>query len=176
MPNHVRNVIKIKNIPKEYVQYVIDKCASWYTDHYIIDFDLIIPEPRYKSDCPKEYVNKIRTPVEKLTGREWFNWYDWHVENWGTKWNAYDGYTIIKPSQVVFVFSTAWSCPSRVINKLLTVLPDYDIEARYADEDIGHNCGILTYNAKDKSVEITTDDDMSANQARAFSRYIWNNY
>ena len=50
-PNHVRNVVKIKGIPKDKIDYVLKKKKKKYTtpeyagatDEYIIDFYLILP-------------------------------------------------------------------------------------------------------------------------------------
>ena len=68
-------------------------------------------------------------------------WYEWSINNWGTKWNSYsnsfDGKTI--------AFDTAWSAPHPVILKLSEMYPDIQIEHQWADEDIGHNCGRRDY-------------------------------
>ena len=36
------------------------------------------------------------------------NWYDWNIDNWGTKWNAYD----TELSDTGILFYTAWESPS----------------------------------------------------------------
>ena len=65
-------------------------------------------------------------------------WYDWACENWGTKWNAYDaeerGPGLVK-------FETAWSFPEPVFLRLSEMFPDHPFVAKFADEDMGHNCG-----------------------------------
>lgn len=100
---------------------------------YIIDFNKIIPEPRFESECPDEYKVNKDARIELREDKPWFDWYKWHVDQWGTKWDAYDGYTKIGKSYVTFVFSTAWSVAYPVIQKLDVM--GYDIEVRYADED-----------------------------------------
>lgn len=69
-------------------------------------------------------------------------WYDWAIDAWGTQWGAYnqseDGPDTIR-------FDTTWSCPRRVFDILAARYPDVEIVVEYADEDIGHNCGRLTY-------------------------------
>ena len=71
-------------------------------------------------------------------------WYDWRSarENWGTKWNAYgqpeDGYP---QNESEYVFETAWSHPYKLIRMLSQKLPDVTFNIKYADEDIGSNCG-----------------------------------
>jgi len=76
-------------------------------------------------------------------------WYEWSIENWGTKWNAY-GY---EENEVVtersgdntLWMNTAWGAPHPVIAKLAELYPDLTFEHEWADEDIGNNCGRKTY-------------------------------
>lgn len=68
-------------------------------------------------------------------------WYEWSVKNWGTKWNAYDCVS----GEGTLIFSTAWSAPHPVLEKLSKLYPDIVMEHRWADEDIGVNCGERTY-------------------------------
>ena len=65
------------------------------------------------------------------------NWYDWSINNWGTKWNAYDIHIV--DDQVTF--HTAWSTPFRAMVKLSEAFPDVVISVRYYDEDFGANVG-----------------------------------
>lgn len=69
------------------------------------------------------------------------NWYDWSISHWGTKWNSYsnncEGHTIS--------FHTAWSAPHPVIERLAEMFPDVTITHKWADEDIGNNCGECVY-------------------------------
>lgn len=68
-------------------------------------------------------------------------WYDWSIKNWGTKWNAYD----CIPGKDALTFSTAWSAPHPILEKLSQMYPEVILEHRWADEDIGMNCGQRTY-------------------------------
>ena len=59
-------------------------------------------------------------------------WWDWRVQNWGTKWNSYDCEVIeIDDEQIEYRFSTAWSPPEGVIKKLREQYPDIEITAFY---------------------------------------------
>ena len=182
MPNHVRNVMKIKGIKPKDIDYILNKLAVKYksaelgTEEWIMDFDLIIPEPRYKKDCPKDCIVNKDSHVMEDEDRPWFNWYDWHCTYWGTKWNAYDGYTKIGKTQLTFVFSTAWSFPLPVATKIgdFCYKSGYSFEFKYADEDIGNNCGKLIYDAEKDELTHYTEKDLS-NPVR-FARDIWNRY
>ena len=144
MPNHVRNVVKISKIKPEEIEMILDMTATLLHDsktseeQYMIDFDKIIPEPRFESDCPDEYKVNKESHIERLLDRPWFDWYKWHIDHWGTKWDAYDCYTKIGKSYIQFVFSTAWTVPIPIIQRLGIL--GYPIDVKYADEDYGVNC------------------------------------
>lgn len=67
------------------------------------------------------------------------DWYEWSINNWGTKWNAYD--EVITDG--IIEFQTAWSIPLPVLVEVSKRLKDVEISVDYADEDIGSNCGSL---------------------------------
>lgn len=180
MPNHVRNVVRIKGIPKDKIDYILNKLAVRYTtpeykgktEEWIMDFDLIIPEPRFKKDCPKACIVNKDSHVMEVEGRPWFDWYQWHIAFWGTKWNAYDGYTKIGKTQLTFVFSTAWSAPFHVYEKLTEL--GYDLDIRYADEDIGSNCGMITYDASEHRLDHYVESELT--NPDSFAKYTWDKY
>ena len=70
------------------------------------------------------------------------NWYDWHIHNWGTKWDCYSHRGEGDDSFVIF--ETAWSTPMRAMLELSRLFDDITIEVRYADEDFGSNVGEYT--------------------------------
>ena len=73
----------------------------------------------------------------------YFNWYDWRLDNWGTKWNAYET-SIGIPTQnsVRIFFQTAWGGVPFVISKLVEKFPKLEFEYKFADEDRGYNGGV----------------------------------
>ena len=70
------------------------------------------------------------------------SWYDWCCENWGTKWNATNTY-IVDDTEIEF--STAWSCPVNIFKELSRQFSGVEIVVEFADEDIGSNCGKITF-------------------------------
>lgn len=73
-------------------------------------------------------------------------WYEWSINNWGTKWNSY-GYSedMSYAKMDALYFTTAWSSPHPVINKLAEMFSDIKFSHEWADEDIGRNCGRWEY-------------------------------
>ncbi len=74
-------------------------------------------------------------------------WYEWCVQNWGTKWNAYN--CNAAPDANTMSFLTAWSAPHPILQKLSEMYPDLVVEHQWADKDIGANCGQRTYQGGD---------------------------
>ena len=70
------------------------------------------------------------------------SWYDWSLKNWGTKWNAYNTYVHKNDSSCFeLYFQTAWSGVPGLITKLVKEFPTLQFTYKYADEDMGYNCG-----------------------------------
>lgn len=98
-----------------------------------IDFNKITPMPE------DIYCGDLGQKEREIYGEK--NWYDWSIENWGTKWNSYgqcfNGHRLS--------FQTAWDAPHPVIKKLSEMYSDVIISHRWADEDLGNNCGERNY-------------------------------
>jgi len=74
------------------------------------------------------------------------DWFDWSVENWGTKWNGY-GYEDAPAHEggAEIIFKTAWSRPEPVIKGLSWMFPEAQFRHQWADEDMGRNVGEILY-------------------------------
>jgi len=100
MPNHCNNQLTlasgedILNVLNPYLKLKGEDIIGY--QEYKFDFNKIIPEPEPEVD-----------------------WYSWRVQNWGTKWDGYDGR--FNDDQTTFTFDTAWSPPLPVIKKLAEI-------------------------------------------------------
>ena len=71
------------------------------------------------------------------------NWYEWRLENWNTKWNAYD--TELKTENEIW-FNTAWNnVAEKIVRKLSLMFPNVTFEYSFSDEDTACNCGNATF-------------------------------
>lgn len=70
------------------------------------------------------------------------DWYSWSNLHWGTKWNAYDQ---ILENDDTIIFDTAWASPYPVMEKLAQMFPSLHFCVKYADDDLGHNCGVYEF-------------------------------
>lgn len=71
------------------------------------------------------------------------SWYDWSINNWGTKWNAYHTSTgdMDDENTYTLYFQTAWSHPYPVLEKLVSMFPELEFDYKFADEDFSYNTG-----------------------------------
>jgi len=68
------------------------------------------------------------------------NWYDWSVNNWGTKWNA--GYPQMIEDTTIS-FKTAWSPPEEIYHAIAKKFPDMVFGVTWEEEQgFGADCGI----------------------------------
>lgn len=181
MPNHVKTVVKISKLKKDDIDFILNTIASPIiipTDpiektEYAIDFNKIIPEPTTIEECPEDCRVKSakEAHISEDEARPWFNWYEWHCTYWGTKWGAYDCYTKIGKSYIKFIFSTAWNVAQPIIERLS--LLGFPLEVKYADEDWGSNCGVITW-SHEQGWKIQFAKDMR--DPERFARELWNRY
>lgn len=90
-------------------------------------------------------------------------WYEWSINNWGTKWNAYGYEEDTDYSEMENLwFRTAWSAPHPVIEKLAEMYPEITFEHEWADEDIGANCGRKIYRGGECTEEYYPESEKDA--------------
>ena len=73
------------------------------------------------------------------------NWYDWALDNWGSKWGSYD--SEYDEELGVFTFLSAWDPPARAIMRLSKLFPHVELKLHYADEAFGYNTGECIFKA-----------------------------
>lgn len=95
------------------------------------------------------FYGKCPTHNEPSFGNHPHNWYNWNIENWGTKWSAGevwhdraddDGNVDGKTS---YNFDTAWSPAEPVIAALATQFPTLRITHRYCEAGMGYAGEVL---------------------------------
>ena len=96
-------------------------------------------EPSERNYDTLEYyqylVNQVNLHRYNLAHYGQRNWYDWSLENWGVKWNAY--YTQIEHDDdggMVFNFCSPWGWPQSVYEKMVKMFPDLLFEIEVVGE------------------------------------------
>lgn len=178
MPNWVQTEIELSGSETD-VKSVIDFIKNEKGD---VDFTKIIPYPKYW-ECPEKYLvlpsdiqkqgsdpvdntnlyaNKFHITV--MQDLPYLDWYSWQVDNWGTKWNANDSYIISN----YISYQTAWSFSEPILKKLSELFPNVEFIFKYADEDLGYNCGSGV--ATNGNVMF---DDLSDNDSMELAITLW---
>ena len=119
MPNHCSNILTCED--GDFGSVIQEFLSYNDADNMVhLDFDKIVPMPKElditASFNPKdvELQEQYKINLEKFGFQ---NWYDWRVENWGTKWNSYD----CNMTDFGMSFCTAWSPPEPVIKELAKI-------------------------------------------------------
>ena len=153
MPNHCHNRVTFYSSGNDTDESraQIKKIRKLFDDENV--FTQIIPEPdwlntplmskdvqEYSFSKPRGKVGELPQYVEdyakrlvfKSTGHADDRWYDWRVQNWDTKWDAYDVEVIDEdPDCIEIQFDTAWSPPEAICSALREQYPDLAISWFY---------------------------------------------
>jgi hypothetical protein len=119
MPNHITNVLRVSGYthlgaPEGLVDEVL---AAVKSDKSPIDFERLIPMPA-----------ELKAPNQE-------GWYQWSVNHWGTKWNAYCAVAgKIDKRTAYFHFETAWAPPLPVLDALAAKFPKANLRLIWCDE------------------------------------------
>jgi len=105
---------------------------QWVRDHY-----------NYSHFSSREELLSGLTDAQRSAGERaarcyevsgYVDWYQWSIDNWGTKWNSYDVSIHRSPSTLEIVFNTAWSFPLPVFAKMQEMFPDLAFTTHSVDE------------------------------------------
>ena len=76
--------------------------------------------------------------IENIKNYNFPQWYDWCVENWGTKWNVEDDIDVNYDKNIDeydISFQTAWSVPTGIVERYSELCEDDEFYWEYEDED-----------------------------------------
>ena len=79
---------------------------------------------------PKELEN-TKSPSDKP------NWYDWRIENWGTKWDVEGCLEHYDEEYLEYTFESAWSPPTAFLEKVSKDFPLLRFVLKYEEEGVG---------------------------------------
>lgn len=110
-------------------------------------------------DLGKRYVDNIKD-------YGFPNWYDWRIENWGTKWNVDDEVSVIDIDEDNYEirFDTAWSLPYGIMLKFSELCNDNEFHWEFQNEDfdgyhtLSKENGKIIDNVTGYDEEYTNDD------------------
>ena len=151
MPNHCHNRVTFYPAGNDTSKAIEDikEIKKMFEDEEC--FTQIIPEPDWANtplmskdvqglvydrgkvgELPVKLIDPWERYVFQSTGRSDDRWYDWRVQNWDTKWDAYDVVvTDDDPESVEIEFNTAWSPPEAICNEIREQYPDVSVSWFY---------------------------------------------
>ena len=123
MPNWCDNTVYITHDDPKKIQTLVD---AWKENKF---FGTIYPEPDYTKVKVKPTFPSIKgndDPVDPESA-----WWDWRVQNWGTKWEITtdEAYIDTSKNEIRVSFATAWSPPTGIFDKLVD--DGYGVNALY---------------------------------------------
>ena len=141
MPNWCNNVVELSHENPE----MMARAAKSFNDgSFLAEFvpvpaDLNITAGRESDEnAQKALEEKEKANLEKYG---YANWYDYCVNEWGTKWDIspYEPVTLDEDGRLTMSFDSAWSPPTQAYEKLLDL--GFSLRAYYYESGMGF-CGI----------------------------------
>ncbi len=163
MPNHVKNIVRIVHKDGKKASEIAEKLKDfneikrmpaelrWNQSPTVLisqeefdkqEADWNAKTPEEQEEVKKRHHSRQITRAMSVDLKRRFgadNWYEWSYANWGTKWGSYE--VEHEQGSNVIEFQTAWSTPTEIIEELSRQYPEATVSVKYADEDLGNNCG-----------------------------------
>jgi hypothetical protein len=135
MPNWCFNILEASG-PEEEAQRFLDETGPF------LEFNKIVPMHKELegTTAPARPPHGAGTHALELWAQKQIDlvmkygaadWYDWCVENWGTKWEP--GFESQQKTENGYSFDTAWSPPTPVIARLSELYPALIFTLTYAE-------------------------------------------
>jgi hypothetical protein len=159
MPNWVFNSLSISGEPEKVIKVKeqLNQPFSREYDEWVFETKSYIKKETNHSNPVFAFWNIVRPPEDKFDeyfarkgydkngsyGDTEFNWYNFNIREWGTKWDVavlddeeYPDTEIMidEPDNVQYRFNTAWSPPVPVIDVLSKQHPDCVFDLEYEEE------------------------------------------
>jgi len=137
MPNWVYNNVFINGDAAE-----LDKFAAQAAlpqeriadDLQMVDGKAKLLKVKYTREEPMSFWNFIK-PEDEAFYNQNHNWYDWNVENWGTKWDASDVEIEREtPDELIYRFTTAWDVPYNAYEAMANQYPELEFDCNCEEE------------------------------------------
>jgi hypothetical protein len=144
MPNYCNNYIELAH---EDPQMILRACDAMKRDEFLNEFipvpeDLKIVAGRVGADDDENQRALVAQQESNLAKHGYKDWYDWCVNEWGTKWDVgCEGYAVNPEAdgRMCIGFDSAWSPPIQAMEKLCDL--GFSVRLMYYEPGMGF-CGI----------------------------------
>ena len=144
MPNHCYNRVQLSNNGDDDSKQFDELVAMFESE---TPFAKILPSPDFSKiknedgELPVVHEHKndkgeviFTTSEFPKSGKSDDRWYHWNIQNWGTKWDAYDfcGADVEEEyGSATFEFNTAWGPAEGIYQYIVDHYPDVDVSWFY---------------------------------------------
>ena len=138
MPNWCTNRLEVSgkdsNI-KSFLQFIKGKDGDG--ESLVFDFEKVSPTPPELLAVGSPNTDKeLAEVLKEKYGAE--DWYQWRLNNWGTKWNlSPDIEWDVHKGLVILLFDTAWSPPLIIMKALGIKFPNLSFSMTYCEPGMG---------------------------------------
>ncbi|MCL4266674.1 MAG: hypothetical protein KJ069_26010 [Anaerolineae bacterium] len=91
--------------------------------------------------------NLVKMPPKLLStraGKDNPNWYDWSIENWGTKWDVVEAEVMeASDTRLTYQFLSAWTPPIKWLERVSKEMPALRFTL-FFEEEVHDFCGSTT--------------------------------
>ena len=150
------------------------------TSGFCLQSIIPMPEVLHAVSCPVKVVSEVDYkkflteekpfpgmggPITKKMQKEYIklygfdNWYDWALDNWGTKWDVYSvGKWYKQKNKASITFQSAWSPVNKVIQVLSGRFHELTFNLKFSDEG-GFFLGYNTFSEGQTAVQTKVEWD-----------------
>jgi hypothetical protein len=154
MPNWCNNTVELYHDDPE----MIERARKAFNDSKFLNEFVPIPESlqivsgRCGADDNPEQIALEAAQKNNIDVHGYKDWYDFSVNEWGTKWDVgdSDGINDIQPNELTVFFESAWAPPLAAYEKMTEM--GFEIEAMYDESGMGF-CGRWTNEGGDDYYE-----------------------
>jgi hypothetical protein len=132
MPNWCENTIVVRHEDPAMIKRAV---SAFDRGEFLNEF---VPVPKDLTETisgsygntDEQKRHELKEEFNRIT-HGYANWYDFCVNEWGTKWDvgSADGINDIKDNEAVFYFDSAWAPPIEFYNKLVDM--GFEVDAMY---------------------------------------------
>jgi len=139
MPNWCYNTVELTHEDPT----MIARAKSAFLDKGLLNEFVPIPEElKITAGCLGEGAEQAALEAREAANLEkhgYRNWYDYCVNEWGTKWDVTGQEVNDIPNGVILTFDSAWAPPTGAYDKLLDL--GFEVRAMYYEPGMGF-CGV----------------------------------
>jgi len=137
MPNWCSNTLEVQGDNKRVKEFA-KKAEGKNTK---LSLASLYPEPDYEKTEVKPTFPDVVGNNEPVSIKD--SWWDWRIQNWGTKWDVKAEIVAHTNGEIVYSFDSAWSPPVDWLEKVAQDYPELEFELEYEETGMGFE-GVAT--------------------------------